>query len=665
VLERADDQEIRIRGIELRPDKLDVEPVVIEDWRFRLDESGDLRWEIQQQWMRDCELHKSATPGLFFNIRANAVPTGSGQRRLNPEQNGVATFLWVKPDRLERNFYSNGELIPPFFKSCELHNHVVYARRDGWCLVKLYTSFPHDRDLYLKAENGFLFRRGRYNSHSEIGLLNDVKEERFSNETEVSIWDNPRKITFRKHERANVALIIGSRKAADSGLQLRVDLPDKSMQVALENFYNGLANAGMWASPCEYETGNQPDGWKLGTFWMPAVAYSAGVTAPQALASDAYSVAEALKAECGRILNGVNDKGIIDYGFVGQRYHEGTLCPEGGLHFMLRLEAVLNVTGDIAFVREHADKITRLMEFFEPYLIDDLLVFERNEARIMVYFDGWKPTGIITYLNLLYVKALEIYGNLLESLQEPEKAGSTRNRRKAVVAAINQRLWADNAFGEGHGGYVDMIDSDGRRHCYFCSATEYPAIVFGVADKRQSKQILETADARMGELRRQHNCKNDATLDTLWPVESMGAAYPFGTYQHGAILACWTYFEIVARCQCGEVDKALALLERFSAHARETNWFEGDSAFDIRSKPHGWGHEPFLSDQVAVPAALLHGILGLRQTPDGIRVSGNLPSTWTRASADLCCFGKTYRVTRTREETRVEKIDYGERRQCL
>jgi len=152
--------------------------------------------------------------------------------------------------------------------------------------------------------------------------------------------------------------------------------------------------------------------------------------------------------------------------------------------------------------------------------------------------------------------------------------------------------------------------------------------------------------------------QGDATLDTLWPLEKEvePRSYPFTTYQSGSVLACWTYFEVVARSQCGDVDTACERLRRFAAHAGRTNWFEGDSAYNIRSEPHGWGHEPFLSDQVAVVAALIHGILGIKQTLEGVKVSGALPSGWEKARAVVPCFGKRVEVVREEEKTSIQEI---------
>lgn len=655
-VDKINDDEVVIRNIELRPDKLYTDTPVTEDWHFSIDENGDLKWEIKQTWHRKFEIRKSGSPGLFFNTRSNAVPTGSGQRRLNPEKNGVATFLWVEKEKLEdAGYYEALELIPAFFKSCELSNYIIYNRKNAWARVKLYTSFPNDRDLYLKAENGYLFRRGKYNSHSEIGLLNHPGNQRYTKE--ASLYNNPRKIIFRKNQKTEFALHLGSRKAVNSGTQLKTELPDRKIQEAAQNFYNGLLNAGMWASQKNYFTGNQPDGWQLFCFWMPSLAAMVGSSCPDKLSADPFSVHKALKEENLWLLgNCVNKEGrVITPGLIRDKSDEGFLILESNLYFIMRLDSQVKADGDFSFIKENISSISRLIAFFDDYISDFLLDLKHAE-KALVYFDAWTPSGHLAYLNIFYAKALEIYSDFLEICGNVKDAEIQKEKRQKVIEAINELFWDDNAFGEGMGGYIDMIDVEGKKHRFFSSATEYTAIVFGVASRSQALKILETADRRHEVLKKEFGYKWDATLDSLWPVNTTHEAYPFGTYQNGACLTVWTYFEILAWAQSGNIDKAFGLFKNFFEHASKTNWFEGDSAFNIKSEPHGWGQEPFLSDQVVVAAALVHGLMGISQTLHGIKVEGSLPGDWKYASVEIPCLGKNYKVERIGSKTQIKEL---------
>ena len=41
------------------------------------------------------------------------------------------------------------------------------------------------------------------------------------------------------------------------------------------------------------------------------------------------------------------------------------------------------------------------------------------------------------------------------------------------------------------------------------------------------------------------------------------------------------FWEVVARCQAEDARGAHELLSRFAAHARRTNWYEGENAFSM------------------------------------------------------------------------------------
>ena len=173
------------------------------------------------------------------------------------------------------------------------------------------------------------------------------------------------------------------------------------------------------------------------------------------------------------------------------------------------------------------------------------------------------------------------------------------------------------------------------------------AIVFGVADERQSREILRTADHFIDALRRDKGYTREATLDNLLPIppgEVVGNR-EFGMYMNGGMLLAMTFWEVTARCRAGDAKGANELLSRFAAHARRTNWFEGENAFAMDGRPLGWNNEPYLADQIVAAAALVHGFLGLSYSADDFHVSPHLPPNWDRMSAEIQFKGRRYRVT--------------------
>jgi hypothetical protein len=218
-----------------------------------------------------------------------------------------------------------------------------------------------------------------------------------------------------------------------------------------------------------------------------------------------------------------------------------------------------------------------------------------------------------------------------------------------VKLEFNRKFWSETACGEGNPAYCDWVDSQGVGHGHFMSLVQYPAIVVGLASKEQAGKILATANRRLTVLAKENGYAGEGTLDLLWPVAKelcVGqVAAGFGKYQNGGMLLTWTYWEIVARAQSGDAAGAWDRMKRFSAHAAKTNWFEGENSFTMDGQPFGWGSEPYLSDQVTVPAALVDGFLGVRRTVKDFTLTPALPPGWKEMSAEFLYKGIRYRVT--------------------
>ena len=75
-------------------------------------------------------------------------------------------------------------------------------------------------------------------------------------------------------------------------------------------------------------------------------------------------------------------------------------------------------------------------------------------------------------------------------------------------------------------------------------------------------------------------------------------------------------------------------LQNFSRRFSETS-FVGSNALDIRGNISLGGDEGYLSDMFVVPAALVHGLLGVNVNWRGIEVKPALPSGWTSAQVKL------------------------------
>ncbi|MDD5704934.1 MAG: hypothetical protein PHR35_03355 [Kiritimatiellae bacterium] len=646
------DRRIAIRNIRLQKypgyGMSDGWPVE-EDWVLSVTAEGDLRWAITQRWRTCTHVRKMALPGLFFNVRANAEPTpGIAYNHTNPEANAVAALLWVDPRQWRASDRYN-ELNPFQFcnrYSSETRNHAVYQQRNGWVRAKLYTSFPNDQDLYLEADNGHVFRRGRYSSHNELGLLPDL--------------DNVRE--FKAGTTLTVALKIGARPGLQSGLNLHCELPDKSMERDLSTYSSSLVNVAPWASPVDYTIGNQVEGvYYTGDILFSSVALLAGIESPTPLSGHPFGATQGICRSLDKIFSEVDEHGQVFVGFNRAVATEiDAVVVEEPYMTVVAAECYFLATADRSFLARHLSAIHRRMAACDAYLKEDLLSLGEGAPEPLMYLDSLKFSGAVAGSNAWYIRGLEAYALLLEAVGELVLAETVRRKRERAIRAFNQVFWNENAYGPGQAGYYDCIEPNGRKHAYFYANVQYPAIVFGIASPEQAARLLRTADQRQAQLTTQYGYSGEFTLDNLWPVDDAlirggeQKVWPptgtsFGGYMNGGSMPCMTYYEVLARARAGDVEGAYDRLRRFSARAGRTNLFEGDTSFDMRGKLFGYNSEPYLADQLMVAAALVHGLLGIRQTLDGVTVSGRLPSRWPQATAVVPWMGRQVEVVRAND----------------
>ena len=343
--------------------------------------------------------------------------------------------------------------------------------------------------------------------------------------------------------------------------------------------------------------------------------------------------ADAFRKQLVAVLQSVDEQGEVRFGFR----HPGKAFPELGLHALIAVEADLLYTGDTSVARAHRGAIQRLLAYGDKWLQDDLFWIPREQLAAASscpnwYYDGVHAGGFMLYHSLWTYRAMGAAQTVFTALGEPDKVRALAERRARIKDAINRRFWRDDAYGPGRGGYLDWsLDQDFKDvRAYFFAPMQYMPIVFGVADNRQTRAILATADHFLAGLRRDQGYTREGTLDNLLPIppQDVVGGRKFGMYMNGGMLLAMTFWEVTARAVGGDAAGAQELLSRFAAHARRTNWYEGENAFSMDGKPLGWSYEPYLADQIAAAASLVHGFLGLQYTWDDFTVTPHLPPGW-------------------------------------
>lgn len=633
--------EVRISGVQLLSADGKAAPLT-EDWEIAVTPAGELCWRIARRWHASFSGKFSGAPALFFNSRPTAVDSRGNQARGNAAGNGVITSLWYESGRLDgfwsRDYYADtGGWGAGFFTR---NLCVTVKDPDAWAVCKLYTSFPLDVDLRVAAQ-GHLYRRGMYDQFSELGAVAVVGES-FS-------VANPESMPAGRVETTGVTL--GAAAKYDSGHQLIVSLPDAAVESALRRYYASLINGGVMNDPKLHDFGNETDGWRVGfTPSMVAFAMAAGAPAADPVSARPVSLAQAMREAIDMRLDSVTREGVFEWGLTNE---PGKILVDNQVSLPLMADKYVLQTGDAASARRWFDKLELTMTTLTHAAeANGGLVgwsMDPNAKNPNWYFDAITAQGTLAYHNIFYYGALQAMARLAEVVGRPDRQTSYQALAERVKAEFNHRFWSETACGEGNPAYFDWMDGAGKGHGHFMSLVQYPAIVFGLASLDQAKKILDTADRRLPVLAKEFGYQGEGTLDLLWPVPGEFCVEGirrdgFGKYQNGGMLLTWTYWEIVARAKAGDAAGAWERLRRFALRAARTNWFEGENSFTIDGQPYGWGSEPYLCDQITVPAALVDGILGVTMTWDHLTARPALPLGWKSAAAEIVWKGHRYHL---------------------
>ena len=136
-------------------------------------------------------------------------------------------------------------------------------------------------------------------------------------------------------------------------------------------------------------------------------------------------------------------------------------------------------TGDLAFVRAHWQAVVRQMAW-DASKVDasGLVSVDSSEA------DDWNlesPAGEVTYVNALYVEALDAASKLATALGDAGEAARWSSASAAVAAAVNQRLW--NA-------QTGLYDASSTIRGAAVQDANVTAILAGIATGSRARSIL-------------------------------------------------------------------------------------------------------------------------------------------------------------------------------
>lgn len=657
------DATLHVRGIVPRSAQGDEGPVV-EDWRFTV--VGDaLEWEITQTWRRDGEVSMSGTPALFLkrllpkeqncgSVQSSWSPCSGPPPAPDEASAGVTSTLWYDPDQLTIDgsatcpgYYipfdpSHGPYVPD--SVCQ-----IVRPADSWAIFKLFTDSHEDTDVRLDVEGGsHLYRRGvSHAGGSEIGAVNEpnLRYARQAGDVDTT--------TLR---------ISGTDKSS-TGRQLQVDIPDAATQRSLADLYGSMFNGGVVNNHANFDMGNQSEGYDwIGGNLFRGVAFAAGVQQPTAVAQQPFDLQGAHRRHLDHVWSVVDESGY-------PRAYGWQPTPDTLLLATIATASYVIATGDLDSARRWMPAIERHLALFGSG-IDDTGLFRAPSSHAPCYYDYvcWTiRVKYSTYYQAFLYKALSDAAELQDALGAPDMAQEYRQTAEGIKVGINEELWLPGSGtagvvdgnttwlpnptggwlpnGSSGGRYADWVDPEGVAHSVFMDIHQYPLIAFGIAPPERAREMLETADRRMAQLVEANGYTRECSLSALWP-HRWDYYFSFGQYTNGGCLLASTYYEVVARARMGDVDGqfgAYALLQGYARLFDRTSFLGNNAATMQGEMAHG-SNEPYLSDAVMTPAALVHGILGVEQSWDGLTADPRLPVGWDAASSTVQYKGALYDI---------------------
>jgi hypothetical protein len=600
-------------------------PVAVERWTLSA-ATGALSWTVERRWLRGFVARLVGTPGLFSSFRR------STDTELLP--NSTTHTLWVRPDGLRSRFEPLYRAWPADYK-LSLDNCVVVNERDTWAIAKLWTSWHAQSDPRFAVKGGHLYRRGFFGWRSELGA--------------VSSPDLPRR--YRAGEMERVTLTVDTVDKRSTGYQLAVSIPDHTVQSTLASFYGSLLNGGAVNDQKHFDFGNETDGWYYdGSTWMQGLALSAGVPGPGRLASRPFTVASAFRDHLAAIVGTVNSEGVGNFG-----YDWGGGFADARLNNAIGAREYLVHTGDLAFIAQILPDLERGVGWF----------LRRRNAQGLAdlgavahwYYDAMPSSGVNANHNALLFRACQCMAEMERAAGHAGRAETYLRIASEVKAAFNRVLWNEDA--PDGPRLTDWVAQSGEKVTYAADVCQFPAVAFGMLSRERARKLLATLDRRSAELALRYGYTDEASLSAYWPVpdhiNTLEWQRAFPIYMNGGSFLAITYYEIMARIEAGDVDGAWERMRRFSeAIGRHSG--AGNNWVTIKGEAAAGADEPYLSDMVVVPAALVRGFLGIDPTWERLVVRPHLPRGWRRASAEILYKGVRHRIVIDGERVTIAKL---------
>lgn len=272
-----------------------------------------------------------------------------------------------------------------------------------------------------------------------------------------------------------------------------------------------------------------------------------------------------------------------DYALSGDTALIGRLRNRQGLWdylawYVISLHDYLLHTGDVAYVKKHFRRMKSAVEWLAARRDRHGLIYQVKVDEVIQDWACSSRIGEKTFFNALFYKSLLCIADFCDAFGDPkDSARRYRKIARSVKRAVNRRLWWDE-----RGTFMDSRAVGGAR---FFSAQDANAlsVLFGVADAERAQQALDFL--------REHHWTDDGayTYETRYDR----SLYKAGKLPAAQRISPWmSFYEVLARFQCGRDEEALELIRRcwgsMLNKGATTFWEYAPSG----SKCHAWSAGP-------------------------------------------------------------------------
>jgi len=631
------------------------DPVARERWDFELD-GDEFRWSIERHFLREARVVADRFPFLALRTTASEPTAPGGPARshfteiagfLNPAMQIQGKTGFPQGTWFEAISPANREAIGPPGMFGRLLSRELKAMA-----TQLIALSPSGLGLVSALETGSL----SYAKPASDGTVDAVA-------IGVETVDRTRGVEVRQK---------GTKQKQEWMLRLGVNLgvspfelklPDEELTAHARSF---AAVHNQWMG---WIFGNNPAsvsiphemGWYpmiQGLYAMPPAA-TAGPASPAA-APPAHAAME-------KQLLFFTETGVDPNGYVWPRWSVGGYYKVtwGNLHdqiphFILAMYFHALTTGEKSFLQRVMPTVDHVAEYLLALDGDHDGVAEIPQTSGLAdgahdcsnWWDIVKFGHKDAYINAYCCMALGALAEMKAWLDDAAAAERYRAEHRRFVDGFNRVFWDDEK-----GFYMDWIDlrekmpESGRR--YFYTDQNLLAIVFGMADARKRKRILEKLDRRYDELCAQFKLPREAIWATpanMFPISQTGDMVDFGklgnqadfpNYENGCSFFHTTGLEIAARAAAGQPDQAYEAFERVmrQGYARNRLWgaaLKWDTG-ELQSEP--------LNNSLLILWGFTRGCFGLQPSFEGVTTVGTPSAKLVGARYTFGHLGKNVTAT--------------------